>query len=126
MESKSNVIYSYSRKQAIEDGVLIDITSEAKEIGFKIHTVVTSNLFYRYIVPKDNIAAEGQSTTGRLHDLIVLALFAAKSSMNTDQVKFPVSFLMDDDKKETVEVIAHIGPGDRGEPVLTLMLVEDL
>ena len=125
MESKSNVIYSYSRKQSIEDGVLIDITSEAKEIGFKIHTVVTSNLFYRYIVPKDNIAAEGQSTTGRLHDLLALAMIAARISKGTDRVSFKVDFLMNPNRKETVEVIAHIGPGDAGEPVLTLMLPDD-
>ena len=28
-----DVIYSYTRKQAIEDGVLVDITEMAKEIG---------------------------------------------------------------------------------------------
>lgn len=31
----------------------------------------------------------------------------------------------DSPEHKTVDVIAHIGPGDQGEPVLTLMLPED-
>ena len=30
------IIYSYSRKQAIEDGVLVDLSPWAKETGFSI------------------------------------------------------------------------------------------
>ena len=30
------VIFQYSRAQAIEDGVLIDLTEWAKELGFKV------------------------------------------------------------------------------------------
>ena len=30
------IIFSYSRAQAIEDGVLIDVTAEAKAYGFKL------------------------------------------------------------------------------------------
>ena len=41
-----NLIYAYTRAQAIEDGVLIDVTEQAKAIGFKLHTVVTDHLFH--------------------------------------------------------------------------------
>ena len=62
---------------------------------------------------------------GRLHDLLTLALFAAKRAGNSDRVYFKVSFLMSPGRSESVEVIAHIGPGDTPEPVLTIMLPED-
>lgn len=120
-----NVIYSYTRAQAIADGVLVDVTEQAKAIGFRLHTVVTDNLFHEYVEPPTGLEAEGQSVTGRLHDLMVLALFAARRATNTDRVTFKVSFLMSPGHSETVEVIAHIGPGDQGEPVLTIMLPED-
>ncbi|MYL83448.1 hypothetical protein GTA51_09955 [Desulfovibrio aerotolerans] len=121
-----NVIYSYTRAQAIEDGVLIDITADAKATGFKVHTVVTDNLYHQYIeVPTGLDRSYGQSSAGRLHDLLTLAMFAARSSKGTDRVYFKVSFLMGPDKKETVDIIAHIGPGDNAEPVLTIMLPED-
>ena len=120
-----NVIYSYTRTQAIADGVLIDVTEQAKAIGFRLHTVVTDNLFHGYVEPPIGLEAEGQSVTGRLHDLMVLALFAARRATDTDRVTFKVDFLMSPGHLETVEVIAHIGPGDNAEPVLTIMLPED-
>ena len=120
-----NVIYSYTRAQAIEDGVLVDVTEQAKATGFKLPTVVTDNLYHHYIEPPACLTGEGQSVTGRLHDLLTLALFAAKRAVNSDRVYFKVSFLMSPGRLETVEVIAHIGPGDTPEPVLTIMLPED-
>ena len=121
-----NVIYSYTRAQAIEDGVLIDISTDAQAHGFKVHTVVTDNLYHRYVeVPSGLDRSYGQSVTGRLHDLLTLALFAARSSKGTDRVYFKVDFLMEPGRSETVDIIAHIGPGDNAEPVLTIMLPED-
>ena len=120
-----NLIYSYTREQAIADGVLIDITEQAKATGFKLPTVVTENLYHHYIEPPAGLSGEGQSVAGRLHDLLTLALFAAKRAVNSDRVYFKVSFLMSPGRSETVQVIAHIGPGDNAEPVLTIMLPED-
>jgi len=120
-----NVVYCYSRAQAILDGVLVDVTETAKEIGFRPNTVVTDHLFHGYVEVPSGLEGEGQSVTGRLHDLMVLALFAARRAVNTDRVTFKVDFLRAPGRKETVEVIAHIGPGDHGEPVLTIMLPED-
>ncbi|WP_051249668.1 DUF6573 family protein [Maridesulfovibrio zosterae] len=67
-DSLFNVIFSYTRKQAIEDGNLIDITEQAKETGFKVPVAVPPNLYERYITPPKGFEGEGQSTTGRLQD----------------------------------------------------------
>ena len=40
-----NVVYSYSRAQAIADGVLVDITDAARVAGFKVPTVLTATLY---------------------------------------------------------------------------------
>ena len=63
-----NVIYSYSRAQAIADGVLVDVSEQAKEIGFRIPTVVTATLYQGYVEPPAGLEGEGQSVTGRLHE----------------------------------------------------------
>ncbi|WP_415717067.1 DUF6573 family protein [Maridesulfovibrio sp.] len=39
------MIYSYTRKQAIEDENLIDVTRQAKETGFKVPVAVSLNLY---------------------------------------------------------------------------------
>ena len=121
-----NVVFEYSRAEAIIDGVLVDVTEQAKQIGFKIHTVVTGTIFHGYVEPPAGLdGCFGQSVAGRLHDLLTLALFAARASKGTDRVYFKVNFLMAPGKTETVDIIAHIGPGDTPAPVLTIMMPED-
>lgn len=120
-----NVVFEYSRAQAISDGILVDVTEQAKSIGFKLHTVVTGTIFHGYVEPPAGLDGEGQSVVGRLHDLLTLALFAARRAINTDRVTFKVDFLMSPGRQETIEAIAHIGPGDNYEPCLTIMLPED-
>jgi hypothetical protein len=112
-----DVVYSYTRKQAIEDGVLIDVTKQAKETGFKIPVAITSSLWYGHIVPKD---VTGQSIEGRLHDALWMLFLKAKGSEESIII-FDVIFQMTEEKQETVKIKAIIGPGDTPEPVLTIL-----
>jgi len=61
-----------------------------------------------------------------MHDLLTLAMVAARKGLEQDRVYFVVLFLMQPGKLEKVRVVLHVGPGDQGEPVLTLCLPEDL
>ena len=122
-----NLIYSYSRAQAIADGVLIDVTAQAREAGFKFHTVVSDNLFHSYIVPPAGLEGEGQSIEGRLHDVFFVLLAAIRSSKAaTDYAEIDVLFVMAPGRQEKVKVVAVVGPGDSGEPVMTICLEVDL
>ena len=56
-----NVVFEYSRAQAISDGILVDVTEQAKSIGFKLHTVVTGTIFHGYVEPPVGLDGEGQS-----------------------------------------------------------------
>ena len=126
MDENINLIFSYTRSQAIADGVLIDVTAQAKEAGFKFHTVVTDNLFGSYITPPAGLEGEGQSVSGRLHDVFFVLLAAIRSSKAaTDYMEIDVLFLRAPGRQEKVKVVAVVGPGDEGEPVLTIMLPGD-
>lgn len=120
-----NLIYSYSRAQAIADGVLIDVTAQAKETGFKLHTVVSDHLYHGYIVPPAGLEGEGQSIEGRLHDVLWMAFLVVKAGPHSSYVETEVIFLMAPGRQEKVKVIAVVGPGDEEEPVLTIMLPGD-
>jgi hypothetical protein len=119
------LIYSYTRTQAIADGVLIDVTTQARETGFRLHTVVSDSLFHNYIVPPQGLEGEGQSVEGRLHDVLCMVLAAARKRPECSRVETDVLFLMAPERREKVRVIAVVGPGDEGEPVLTIMLPGD-
>ena len=119
------IIFSYTRAQAIADGVLIDVTAQAAEVGFKVPTVVTDHLYNRYVVPPAGLEGEGQSVEGRLQDLLFRALIATARNGTGDRAEFDVLFLMAPGRWDTAHVVAVIGPGDHGEPVMTIMLPED-
>ena len=67
-----DTIYSYTRKQALEDGVLIDVSKTAKEAGFKVPVAVTNGLYFEYIEPSEELKQQGQSATGRLWDMLFI------------------------------------------------------
>ncbi len=63
MEQSDNrfVVYAYTRKQAIADGVLVDITDTAKDYGFVIPVAVTATLLDRYVRPGTELEELDQS-----------------------------------------------------------------
>ncbi len=120
------LIYSYTRKQALEDGVLIDVTEQAKEVGFKVPTAVSDRLYHEYIVPSKEMKRFGQSVEGRLHDLLHMAAICARSRWDGSRVYFDVLFQMEEGPKlEKAHVVAIIGPDDDGSPVMTICKPED-
>ncbi|BAH76763.1 hypothetical protein DMR_32720 [Solidesulfovibrio magneticus RS-1] len=118
MDQDWNIIFSYTRELAIEDGVLIDVTEQANQLGFKVNTCVTDRLYGDYLVPPAGLEGEGQSLEGRLHDLLFRTLIAAKASIAGDRAEFDILFLMKPGSWDTVHVLAIMGPGDHSEPVL--------
>ncbi|WP_051249666.1 DUF6573 family protein [Maridesulfovibrio zosterae] len=81
-----NLIYAYTRKQAVEDGNLIDVTAQAKESGFKVPVCVSLNLHAKYITPPSGLEGEGQSVEGRLHDLFTMCLLAMLDKLDQSRV----------------------------------------
>ncbi len=119
MFEKADIIYSYTRKQAIEDGVLIDVSKIAKEAGFKWNVALTSALWNGYIKPSPTLI--GQSETGRLWDLLTILRIEARKN-NEQEILFSVYFQMENNKKQLVKLKAVAGPSDDGEPVVTVMM----
>ena len=119
------IIHSYTRRQAIEDGVLIDVSSTGKEAGITRPIALTQTLYETYVKPSKELEDVGQSVEGRLWDLLFIFAFYARRAK--DQVfQYKCLFLMKPDGVAEIKRIkAHIGPGDDGEPVLTLMLPEE-
>jgi hypothetical protein len=111
-----DVVYSYTRKQAIEDGVLIDISEESREAGLRFPVAMTSTLYDKYI--KTDIP--GQDDSGRLWDVFQIFRYAARG-VESDTVLFDVIFLMSEMKTEKVTIKGIIGPGDDPNPVITFM-----
>ena len=113
------VIYAYTRKQALEDGVLVDAGEMAKEAGFKFPVAITAAAWEQYVeVPQ---GAECQDEQGRLWDILYMLHIAILKDGGRDQVDFSL-YVNNDGKAKPVYLKAICGPGDDAEPVITIML----
>lgn len=112
-------IYSYTRKQAIEDGVLADLSgNDAVRQHWKYPLAVTSTVWG---VIENAIRDDDNDLTGIIHDISALAkLPICSGAGNNDTVHFTVKI-----GKETCDLKLHLGPGDDHEPVLTLMFADE-
>ena len=81
------VIYSYTRAQAIDDGVLIDATEMAKEAGFNWPVALTAAAWSDCVAwsDADNDRQTYQDQSGRLWDVLFMASYAIRSAKNSDQ-----------------------------------------
>jgi hypothetical protein len=120
------VIYSYFRSQALADGVLIDISDISREAGFRWPAAVSAHLYHEVLNPGHSLAAQSQSLEGRIWDMLNVLRLVIKSGPDTSRLTFSPLFVMVPDGPPTpITIIATAGPGDQGEPVLTIFLPED-
>lgn len=120
----ADLIHVYTRRQAIEDGVLIDVTAIAKEAGFCFPVTVTAALWSQYARVPDGV--EAQDEAGRLWDILQMLRYAIRQRRNhADTVLFTVSVRNDQRQPQAVKLKAVCGPDDSGAPCFTLMLPEE-
>ena len=116
------LIFAYTRKQAIEDGVLVDVTETAREAGFVIPVAVTCGVWAECVRVPDGVT--GQDEAGRLWDVLMMLRFAVRKASEGNRVDFAVHVRSDDNggTPPLVSLYAVCGPGDESEPVVTVML----
>jgi hypothetical protein len=116
-------IYRFTRAQAIEDGMLIDVTETAREAGIAFPTALTAAVWERCVaVPEE---APCQDEAGRLWDVLTVLRFTIARSRGGRQVNFTVAVRNDARRPWPVQLKAICGPGDSGEPVITVMMPDE-
>lgn len=113
------LIYAYTRADAIADGVLIDVSETAHQAGFVFPVALTLAVFRDV----EDIPASLQGIAdidGRIWDLLWLASIAARRT--PDQSRILYELHMDVGESTALYPVQLVcGPGDAGEPVITLM-----
>ncbi len=125
------VISSYGRAQALDDGVLIDAGPMARECGFRWPVAITAAAWTDGVVWTDADSARQvhQDQTGRLFDVLFMAHHAIRSScsggdrLTFDLYRVPRDGTSTEPAITTLKLI--VGPGDEGEPVVTVLLLEE-
>lgn len=123
MFQPEDIIYSYSRWQAITDGVLVDVSLPAREAGIKFHTALTRRL-WDTINPNEQQKEWGQDYRGRLWDVLFMFAQAARNTSGA-LLEYKVLMVMDKVEPEEITLKSVCGPGDDAEPVITIMFPDE-
>ena len=127
MKDKSpfgEIIYAYTRAQALADGFQVEVTKTAQEAGIKFPVFLTRTVFDAYVTVPPGVT--GQDEAGRLWDLVWMLRFAilrARPGINPIPVALHVQ--NDNHGPKPVTLIATCGPLDidKPQPAITIMMV---
>jgi hypothetical protein len=123
-EHEPEIIFIYSRREAICDGVQKEITDAAREAGIRYPVFVTRSVYAEYVnVPS---GVEGQDEDGRLWDIVwMLACAIRSSAAGSDAISFQLYVRNSNEgEPELVTISAVCGPldFDDPQPAITIML----
>lgn len=124
MFNENDVVFRYTRDDAIQDGVLVDLSHAAKQAGFSIPLALTARVFSECVYWPETEAAI-QDEAGRQWDVLYMAAMAARraavlgiqGATAFDMVIVPRG----GHSIMAIQLVLHVGPGDAGEPVATVM-----
>jgi hypothetical protein len=122
------VISTYTREQAIEDGQLIDVSETAREAGFKYSVVLTAAAWADCVAwsDDDNEQQAYQDESGRLWDVLFLAFHGIQTNKDSGTQLLYQLYRVPRDGHSTEAVLVTlkliIGPGDTPDPVITILL----
>jgi hypothetical protein len=128
-ENRFETVYTYSRSQALADGVQVEVSNMAKEAGIVHPVFLTRTVYDKYVtVPP---AVTGQDESGRLWDILWMTCFAIlrKRSPENPAARLPVALYVrnDNHKAQLIKLIAVCGPADIDDPqpAITIMMPDE-
>lgn len=125
-ETFGPVIYSYTRAQAVADGVQVEVTKTAQEAGIKFPMFLTRAVWDAYVAVPEGVT--GQDEAGRLWDVVWMTRFAIlRAHGHTDRCPVALYVRNDNHRAKLVKLIAQCGPLDMDDPApaITVMMVDE-
>ena len=123
----ADVVYSYTRAQAIEDGVLIDANigdlAEVTRQHYRCPVAMTASVF-AMIEKAVNHPKHCNDWRGVWHDILLMSRRNIIRRFDATCHLFQVTITGTGRRKlHTLKAMCH--PGDNAEPVITIMLPEE-
>ena len=120
------VIFSYTRKQALADGVQVDVSAMAKEAGIKFPVFLTRTVYDSYVTVPPNVF--DQEWRGRLWDIVWMTRIAIQKSQPGDDRIVVELFVRNDNRApRLVKLVAVCGALDidDAQPAITILLPDE-
>ena len=123
---KSEIVYAYTRAQAVADGVQVEVTKTAQEAGIKFPMFMTRAVFDKYVAVPDGVT--GQDEAGRLWDVVWMARFAIlRARPGVDRIPVALYVRNDNRAARLVKLIATCGALDIDDPqpAITILMPDE-
>jgi hypothetical protein len=120
------VIYSYTRAQAVADGVQVEVTKVAREAGITFPVFLTRTVFDAYVTVPPRVTAQDEA--GRLWDVVWMLRFAIRRARpGADRLPVALYVRNDDRAAKLIKLVATCGPLDIDDPqpAITVMMPDE-
>jgi hypothetical protein len=120
------VIYSYTRAQAVADGVQVDVSKIAAEAGIRFPVFLTRTVFDSFVTVPPNVT--GQDEAGRLWDIVWMTRFAIiRARPGVDRLPVALYVRNDNRAARLIKLIATCGALDIDDPqpAITVMMPDE-
>jgi hypothetical protein len=119
---EKDVISRYTRAQAIEDGVIVDVSKLANEAGFPLPTAITAGVSALINdIPEKEKGCE--DVTGRLWDVLTMGIRAMRFHRNESEYTYQFMITTKHCSRLHLETLkVSLVSGDTGETVINISL----
>jgi hypothetical protein len=120
------VIYSYSRSQAVADGVQVEVSKTAQQAGIRFPVFLTRAVYDAYVTVPPDVSCQDEA--GRLWDILTMTRFAIlRSRPGCDSLPVALYVRNDNRRPRLVRLTAACGPLDIDDPqpAITVMLPDE-
>lgn len=121
------VIFAYTRSQAVADGVQVEVTKTATEAGISFPVFLTRGVFDAYVTVPPGVT--GQDEAGRLWDIVwMLRVAILRARPGVQRIPVALYVRQSDTKRpQLIKLVATCGPldVDDPQPAITVMLLDE-
>lgn len=121
-----DLIFSYTRKQALADGEQIDVSPIAKEAGLILPVFITRAVYENFVRVPDGVEAQDES--GRLWDVLhMLRMAIARNRPDGSVLNFQLYVRNDNQRARLVTLRSECAAMDIDDPrpTITIMLPDE-
>ena len=120
------VLYTYSRSQAVADGLQVEVSKVAEEAGIRFPVFLTRAVHDSFVRVPPGVT--GQDEAGRLWDVVWMLRFAIRKAQ-PGQTRLPYALYVrnDNHRPRLVKLVAMCGPLDIDDPApaITVLLPDE-
>jgi len=120
------VLFAYTRKQALADGVQVEVTVTGREAGIRFPLFLTRAVFDAYVTVPPGVTEQDEA--GRLWDIVWMTRFALlRARPGVERITVALYVRNDDRAARLIKLIAVCGPLDldNPQPAITVMLPDE-